>query len=137
MLYVLYKRNMHGLSYQGAQQSIVHLELDLRRMVAWCDQQGLRWAFTLSNAGAVFFEDRSDLSQLDQIDWEAVRATQWADPDANEGKQAEFLVENQIDWSLVECIGAEDQSVVERVHQALGGRSPSPVVPMERSWHYP
>ena len=49
----------------------------LAATVAWAEEQDLRWAFTLSNAGARYFEDRSDLGQLDEIDWHAVEATDW------------------------------------------------------------
>jgi len=40
------------------------------RTVAWAEANGRRWAFTLSNAGSRFFEDRCDLGQLDEVDWE-------------------------------------------------------------------
>ena len=57
----------------------------------WASQQRLRWAFTLSNAGSYFFEDRCDLAHLDEIDWSAVQARDWRT--CKEGKQAEFLLE--------------------------------------------
>ena len=31
----------------------MHLEADLNEVVAWADASGRRWAFSLSNAGAV------------------------------------------------------------------------------------
>ncbi len=34
-------------------------------------------AFTLSNAGARYFEDRADLAQLNEVNWPAVNATLW------------------------------------------------------------
>ena len=61
MLYVISQANHPQLSYRGGQDPIVHLEADLRATVAWAEAQDLRWAFTLSNAGARYFEDRSDL----------------------------------------------------------------------------
>ena len=95
MLYVIYMANDPELSYRGGQGPIVHLEADFRRTVAWAGQRDLRWAFTLSNAGAYYFEDRCDLEQLNEIDWSAVRANKWSGngvPVSNkEGKQAEFL----------------------------------------------
>ena len=77
MLYVISQANHPQLTYRGGQDPIVHLEADLRATVAWAEEQDLRWAFTLSNAGARYFEDRSDLGQLDEIDWDAVEATDW------------------------------------------------------------
>ena len=88
MLYVISRANHSQLSYRGGQGPIVHLEADLRVTVAWAEEHDLRWAFTLSNAGARYFEDRSDLAQLDELDWDAVRARDWRH--CKEGKQAEF-----------------------------------------------
>jgi hypothetical protein len=62
MLYLIYQANHQELTYRGGQGPIVHVEADLRATVAWADAQMRRWAFTLSNAGARYFEDRSDLT---------------------------------------------------------------------------
>lgn len=90
MLYLICKRNHEELSYRGGQDHIVHLEADLFNVVRWADQNQSRWAFTLSNAGSYHFEDRSDIGQLEGIDWAAVRATNWQA--CRESKQAEFLI---------------------------------------------
>ena len=104
MLYVISQANHTELAYHGGQRPIIHLEADLRQSVAWAEQNGRRWALTLSNAGAHYFEDRSDLAQLREIDWEAVQAIRWAgsgiSPSVKEGKQAEFLVEQSFPWEL-------------------------------------
>lgn len=75
MLYLIHKRNPE-LAYKGGQEPIVHLEADLFDAVAWAQANGRRWAFTLSNAGSYYFEDRADLAQLGEIDWTAVASTQ-------------------------------------------------------------
>ena len=79
MLYLLYQGNYPGLTYRKGQGLIVHLEADLRESVAWAERVGRRWAFTASNAGSYYFHDWSDLAQLHQIDWVAVRARYWQD----------------------------------------------------------
>jgi hypothetical protein len=76
MLYLIHQRNPE-LTYGGGQEPILHFEADLHAVVAWANTNRRRWAFTLSNAGARYFEDRSDLGQLGEIDWNAVRATDW------------------------------------------------------------
>ena len=73
MLYLIYQGNHPDLTYRGGQEPIIHLEADLRGTVAWADAAQKRWAFTLSNAGSYYFEDRCDLGQLDEINWGAVR----------------------------------------------------------------
>ena len=52
------RANHPSLAYTGGQEPIVHLEADLHQTVAWAEQNRLRWAFTLSNAGSYYFEDR-------------------------------------------------------------------------------
>lgn len=55
-----------------------------------------RWAFTLSNAGSRYFEDRCDLQNLSEIDWNAIQARNWVS--VKEAKQAEFLIEESLHW---------------------------------------
>ncbi len=93
MLYVIHRANSPELTYRGGQTPIIHLEANLYQAVAWAEKHGRRWAFTTSNAGTRFFEDYSDLTQLDKVDWQAVRATDWQN--YKHEKQAEFLVEKQ------------------------------------------
>ena len=134
MLYVISRANHPKLSYRGGQALIVHLEADLRSTVAWADQQNLRWAFTLSNAGARYFEDRSDLGQLDEIDWDAVEARSWQE--CKEGKQAEFLVEQRFSWQLVSRIGVHSRRTYHQVATALGNAAHRPSVEICREWYY-
>ena len=74
VIHNLYKPNDEDLPYQEGQDKIVHLEADFYEVVNWAKQYKKRWAFTLSNAGARNFEDRCDLSQLDEIDWDAINS---------------------------------------------------------------
>ena len=60
MLYLIHKANHPHLSYSGGQEPIIHLEADLRETVQWAESNHLCWAFTLSNAGSSYFEDRSE-----------------------------------------------------------------------------
>ena len=78
MLYLIYCRNHEELSYRGGQEPIIHLESEPCAAVAWATEKDRRWAFTLSNAGAYYFEDRCDLDDLDQINWRAVAANRWS-----------------------------------------------------------
>jgi len=117
MLYLLYQANHSELSYRGGQAPIVHLEADLQQVVTWAEQNNQRWAFTLSNAGARYFEDRCDLALLGEIEWDAVQARNWHQ--CKEGKQAEFLTENQFPWDLVTRIGVHSQSIYDQVNAAL------------------
>ncbi len=134
MLYLLYKSNHHELTYRGGQGPIVHLEADLHETVAWAEENGKRWAFTLGNAGAYYFEDRCDLARLTDIDWAAVAARNWTQ--CKEGKQAEFLVESEFPWPLVLRVGVYSQSVHNQVTAALAGAAHRPKVETRPDWYY-
>lgn len=140
MLYLLYRGNHPDLSYSDGQDPIIHLEADLRQTVNWADQNHQRWAFTLSNAGSLYFEDRCDLRYLDQIDWNSVLATKWGGPDVpptvKEGKQAEFLVEDSFPWKLVSRIGVRSRSIYDRVRKTLQDAIHRPPVQILPNWYY-
>ena len=133
MLFMIYMGNHPELSYRGGQSSIIHLEADLRQTVAWADAQGRRWAFTRSNAGAYYFEDHSDLTQLDEVDWDAVQARDWRR--CKERKQAEFLVEYSFPWKLVSRIGILSRTY-EQVQAALQASGHRPPVQIKLDWYY-
>jgi hypothetical protein len=136
MLYLLSKGNAPGLTYTGGQKPILHLRLSMNAVVSWAKSSGKRFAFTLGNAGAVFFEDRSDLRRLNEINWTAVKASDWREPDVKEGKQAEFLVEECVPWNLVEQIGAVDKVVAAEVLHQIQGREHQPIVSIRPDWYY-
>jgi hypothetical protein len=122
------------MAYHGGQGPIIHIEADLRQSVAWAEARGLRWAYTLSNAGAYYFEDRCSLAQLDEINWDAVQARQWQN--CKEGKQAEFLVEQQFPWELVTRIGVMTPQVYTQVMTALDATAHKPRVELKPEWYY-
>lgn len=80
MLYIIARGNHEDLAYRGGQGPILHLQADLRATVAWADSQRTRWAFSLSNAAATYTEFRSQLDQLNEINWPAVATNQWRNP---------------------------------------------------------
>ena len=136
MLYVISCRNHPELAYRGGEDEIVHLELDVNEVVAWANGAGLRWAFSLSNAGAYYTEFRRDLGKLNEIDWNAVASNSWSSPPVKESKQAEFLVEREVAWGLISRIGAKSAAVKQRAETAMGPAAHSPRVEVRRDWYY-
>ena len=134
MLYVIYKANHPELDYRGGQDPIVHLEADLRRTVAWANRKKRRWAFATSNAGSGFFEDFSDLADLDKIDWDAVHAEDWRQH--QEGKQAEFLLEDSFPWKMVSRIGVNSKGIYAKVQRALREAHHRPTLEVMPDWYY-
>src|SRR5690606_33086889 len=124
------------LSYRGGQEPILHLEADLREVVAWAEGGGRRWAFSLSNAGALYTEFRSRLDQLGEVNWAAVASTDFRAAEVKEGKQAEFLLREFFPWHLVRRIGVWSESIRAAVDRALSGTQYKPVVEIRRDWYY-
>lgn len=133
MLYVIHKANHPELAFRGGQDEVLHLELNVNETVSWAEEHRRRWAFTLSNAGSSYFEDRADLARLTEIDWEAVRATNWRD--RREGKQAEFLVERSVAWTLVRRVGCTE-AAREAAATAVNAGSHRPKVVARPDWYY-
>ncbi len=133
MLYVIYKRNHRELTYRGGQDSIVHLEANLRTTVKLADQRGRRWAFTLTNAGSNYFEDHCDLNELDRIDWMAVQARAWRS--CKEAKQAEFLIERSFPWWLVTRVGVPSQALLKRVREIVQDADRELTVRIMKGWY--
>lgn len=136
MLFVVHCANHPELAYRGGQQPIIHLEANLNQVVEWAEANGRRWAFSLSNAGAVYTQFRSELAQLDEINWDAVAARDFRPADVKEAKQAEFLVQQSFPWHLVERIGVHSQGIGQRVYAAMNGAGHRPSVEIRREWYY-
>ena len=136
MLFLIYCGNHPELTYTGGQDPIVHLEADLHDVVAWADGNGWRWAFTLSNAGAAYALFRSSLDNLDEINWVAVAANDWRQPEIKEGKQAEFLLHGSFPWELVSRIGVRSMITKTQVNTALKTGAHRPKVTIQPGWYY-
>jgi hypothetical protein len=134
MLFMIRQANHPELNYQGGQGAIVHLQADLLASVAWANQQQRRWAFTLSNAGSYYFEDRCDLNQLGELDWMAIQTNQWKE--CKEGKQAEFLMENNFSWHLIEKIGVYSPQIYQQVTHLIQHVAHKPTVEIKPDWYY-
>lgn len=136
MLYVISKDNHPDLTYHGGQDPIVHLEADLKATVAWAEENGRRWAFSLSNAGAAYAQFRSSLTSLDQLNWSSIAATDFKQADVKEGKQAEFLLRDSFPWELVTRIGVRTNTIRTDAITAIEGATHQPDVVIEPSWYY-
>ena len=136
MLYVIHRGNDPELAYRGGQDPIVHLEADLQGVVAWADANRRPWAFSLSNAGARYAQFRSRLTDLDQLDWDAIAATDFRARQVKEGKQAEFLLYDVCPWELIGRVGVRSLATRARVEAALSGASHSPAISIQPGWYY-
>ena len=140
---LLYKNWMAGRSRstgastpenQGGEDKVVHLVADLGAVVKHADANSVRWLFTNVNATMKIAQEFTDISQLHQIDWNAIHAHDWRRK--MDFKSAEFLVEKRFPVGLVEGIGVKLQSVKQRVELMLRQRGLSNPVSVDKRWYY-
>lgn len=136
MLYVIHQANHQELVFRGGQARIVHLEADLFEVVEWASSAGRPWAFSLSNAGSRYARILSSIDDLDKLNWEAIEATDFRDPDIKEGKQAEFLIHEWFPWELITRIGTHSERVKNITIGSLGSPAHHPKVSVEAKWYY-
>jgi hypothetical protein len=136
MLYVIYRANHPELGYRGGQEPIVHLEADLHSVIRWAEANGRRWAFSLSNAGARYAMFYSRVERLDQLDWEAIAATDFRSAQVKECKQAELLVHGRFPFDLVERIGVRSAAVHGVATAAVAGARYRPRVEVRQDWYF-
>ena len=134
MLYVIAQANHPKLLYRGGEEPIVHLQADLHEVVEWADRHEVPWAFTSGNAATSFFTDYTDLSDLDKLDWQAIRARYWSD--VRDEKQAEFLVAEHFPWSLIERVGCRGTRAAGWVQKELLQTQHRPDILIMPSWYY-
>jgi ssDNA thymidine ADP-ribosyltransferase, DarT len=132
MLYPVHKG--HDL-YSGGQASVVHLVSSARTAAG----AARPWAFTDRHAelGAALYFD--DLDDLDQIDWNAVGATQWGgygNRIVKECKQAEFLVHESFPWTSISSIGVHNKLMQQQVQLIIATAKHQPPVQVAPTWYY-
>ncbi len=136
MLFVIHCANHPELHYRAGQEPIVHLEADLSTVVAWAERNGVRWAFSLSNAGAFYTEFRSRTEHLAELDWDAIAARDFRDSNVKERKQAEFLLYERFPFDLVERVGVGSHAIAERVREVLSSSQHKPRVEIRKEWYF-
>ena len=140
MLYVISKKNHPNLTYRRGQEPIVHIVADLKEAVDWANENRFRWAFTLSNAGSFHFEDRCNLEQLGDVNWNAVQSTRWGvpgvDPLIRDHKQAEFLIEDRFPWQLVSHVGVMSKPIYQKTIALVEKAGHKPRVQIKTKWYY-
>jgi hypothetical protein len=135
MLYLIYRQNPE-LLYKSGQRPIVHLQADLNTVIRWAEAENHRWTFCKSNAGTYYTEFYSSLEQLDQINWDAVRASDFRDSLVKEGKQAEFLIYDTFPWQLVERIGVIDSEISIQIAPIVEQANHQPEILVQRNWYF-
>ncbi len=119
MLFLIYMKN-DNLSFKDGQEFIVHFEFDMFKVVEWAKRNNKRWVITDSNAGSYYFKDSNKIDFLKELNWNAINSLDWGGKDKiKHEKQAEFLVEEKVDFNLVERIGVFDIEMLNEVKKIV------------------
>ena len=137
MLYILHMGNHPDMMhYTEGQNPILHMQVDMDTAIDWAEKNGIKWAFSDRNAGGYLASFYNDIVKIDEIDWKAVKSTDFRDFLVREGKQAEFLIHDTCPWQLVEKIGVLNKNIFDQVKRILANSKHKPVVAIEKNWYY-
>jgi hypothetical protein len=136
MLFILWKNNHPDVSYRGGQSPIVHLQADFHQVITWANANAVPWAFSSGNAGSYLTSFYNNPTQLNQIDWDAIRSTDFRDAKVKEGKQAEFLLLDVFPWALIEKVGTIDPTIATKAKMAFVNASHQPTIAVEPTWYF-
>lgn len=134
MLFTISRGNVPG--YTGGQTQIVHLVSSAEAV----HKAGLTFVFTEGHAVISISKFFTNLADLKKVDWKIMAARYWHDTDTDgdrkRRREAEFLVQNQLPWNLIQNIGVYDKNIEARVTQILETVEHKPDVTVERGWYY-
>jgi len=136
MLFQLHTGRVAG--YGERQEPLIYLVSTAQAV----QTSGAGFVFSDGHGIATFTQWFDNLAGLDKVDWEAVYATIWRDtvedPDRQRRKQAEFLIYQRCDWSLIQEIGVLNERMKTKVAGMLQGlpQSLGRSVRVRPEWYY-
>jgi hypothetical protein len=86
--------------------------------------------------GAYYTEIRAQVGELDQLDWDAISASDFRQPQVKESKQAEFLIEGSFPFQLVDRIGVLSPSLGTRATAVIENAAHKPAVEVCPQWYF-
>jgi len=124
--------------YTESQEPIIYIVSNVQAVMA----SGTKFVFSDGHGVAAFTCWFDNLADLVHVDWEMVSQRYWADRlddmDRQRRKQAEFLVHERCDWSLIQEIGVINDRLKGRVEEIMAPFDPSLHRPVNvrRDWYY-
>lgn len=134
MLFVIHKGQVDS---SLTQSEIVYLTTTIEAIV----EAGKRFVFTDRHPLSPVAHFTNDLNQLNHyVDWNVMQSAYWHDieeyPNRKSRRQAEFLVHQAVEWTLIQHIGVYDQARLQQVNEFLAHASYKPPVSVQRGWYY-
>ncbi len=136
MLYQLH--TAWEIDYREGQEPLIYLVSTAQEV----ERSRTRFVFSDGHGIAHYTAWFDSLEDLDKVDWKTVYAGIWrdipADMDRQRRKQAEFLIHQFCDWSLIQEIGVINAGTKQKVELILQGFPviiKRPVI-IRRMWYY-
>lgn len=125
------------LGYDEGQKPIIYIVSHVEKCIA----ANAEFVFSDGHGIAGYTKWYAQPDALKSLDWNCIYADYWADTeddnDRQRRKQAEFLIYEHCDWSLVSCIAVVNSVMKSRVEeiQALYEDKVKPVI-IRRDWYF-
>ncbi len=126
------------LGYTEGQEPLIYLGTTAQAIA----ESGAAFVFSDGHGLAAYTSWFEDLSQLDKVDWNIVNERYWKDNandmDRQRKKQAEFLVHQFCDWSLIHAVVVIDETRKSQVERLFANFSQDMHRPIhvKRDWYY-
>jgi hypothetical protein len=105
--------------YNEGQEPLIYLATSAQKI----QQNQYSFVFSDGHGLANYTNWYDDLAHLDNVGWNVVNAkywkNTWEDNDRQRRKQAEFLVWQSLQWSMIAGIGVLNANMAQRVQQIL------------------
>ncbi len=124
--------------YDKGQKAMIYLVSSAQIV----QNSGASFVFSDGQGIATITQWYDDLNDLDKVDWNVINERYWTDNlddgDRKRRKQAEFLIHNYCDWSLIQEIGVISNSVKAEVEKILNQYPQNIHCPINvhRNWYY-
>lgn len=124
-------------SFQGEQNEIIHLEIEIADVI----REGLPFVFTDGHAIMDFSTYYEDPEKIDEvIDWEVMSARYWRDTledgDRKRRRQAEFLIQKEVPFSMIKKITTMTRERMEQVQLIINKYDIDVLVELKPEWYY-
>jgi hypothetical protein len=129
MLYVV---NQGHENYSGGQFNVLHLVSSIGDVIS----ANRDWFFTDRHADLGYALQKDNLRDINVLNWAAINARQWADPDIKELKQSEFLVYDYLPWDCIQEIGVVSNKIRLLAQNMINSCTHRPRISVNPAWYY-
>ncbi|ENM5835605.1 type II toxin-antitoxin system toxin DNA ADP-ribosyl transferase DarT [Vibrio chemaguriensis] len=101
------------------------------------ESAGKAFVFTDGHGIMSLTDYYNKLSDMHNVPWQVVQAQFWGSyPDGKRERQAEFLVQNYVEWALIDTIGVYNQAMKLRVENIIQNLAYRPKVEIKLGWYF-